>query len=275
MSDSVILYAVSDGVATLTFNRPEKLNALTPAMLSQYFRRIAEAAADPAVRVIVITGAGRGFCAGLDLAVIGGGASEAVVTASELAPQWGDDIGPELRRFFSGGWNDLITCRKPTIAAINGPAFGWGLILSLHCDIRFAARSAMLNVNFVRLGIPGEKGSAWLLARLLGTARAADLLYTARRIDGTEAEKIGIVNAVLEDEALLPHVMEYARGIAAHSAPRSLAAMKAQIWTAIEDHYDLAFEAADHEQDLAVQTKDFSEGIGSLREKRAPVFTGE
>lgn len=205
MSDSVILYAVSDGVATLTFNRPEKLNALTPAMLSQYFRRIAEAAADPAVRVIVITGAGRGFCAGLDLAVIGGGASEAVVTASELAPQWGDDIGPELRRFFSGGWNDLITCRKPTIAAINGPAFGWGLILSLHCDIRFAARSAMLNVNFVRLGIPGEKGSAWLLARLLGTARAADLLYTARRIDGTEAEKIGIVNAVLEDEALLPH----------------------------------------------------------------------
>ena len=275
MSEAAILYAVSDGVATLTFNRPEKLNALTPAMLSQYFERIAEAAADPAVRVIVITGAGRGFCAGLDLAVIGGGASEAVVTASELAPQWGDDIGPRLRRFFSGGWNDLITCRKPTIAAINGPAFGWGLILSLHCDIRFAARSAMLNATFARLGIPGEKGSAWLLARLLGTARAADLLYTARRIDGIEAEKIGIVNAVLEDEALLPHVMEYARGIAAHSAPRSLAAMKAQIWTAIDDHYDLAFEAADHEQDLAIRTKDFREGIGSLREKRAPVFTGE
>ncbi len=275
MSDREMLYGVEAGVATLTFNRPEKLNALTPSMLSHFFQRVAEAAADPAVRVIVITGAGRGFCAGLDLGIIATGASAGVVTQGDLAPQWGDDIGPELRRFFSGGWNGLITSRKPTIAAINGPAFGWGLVVSLHCDIRFAARSALLNATFARLGIPGEKGSAWLLARLLGTARAADLLYTARRIDGTEAEKIGLVNAVLDDEALLPHVMAYARGIAAHSAPRSLAAMKAQIWTAIDDHYDLAFEAADHEQDLAIQTKDFREGIDSLREKRAPVFTAK
>jgi enoyl-CoA hydratase/carnithine racemase len=113
MSDSTILYAVTNGVATLTFNRPEKLNALTPAMLSQFFHRVGEAAADPSVRVIVITGAGRAFCAGLDLGVIGGGASEALVTESEFAPQWGDNIGPELRRFFSGGWNSLITSRKP------------------------------------------------------------------------------------------------------------------------------------------------------------------
>jgi enoyl-CoA hydratase/carnithine racemase len=275
MSDRELLYGVEAGVATLTFNRPEKLNALTPSMLNHFFQRVAEAAADPAVRVIVITGAGRGFCAGLDLGIIATGASAGVVTQGDLAPQWGDDIGPELRRFFSGGWNGLITSRKPTIAAINGPAFGWGLVVSLHCDIRFAARSALLNATFARLGIPGEKGSAWLLARLLGTARAADLLYTARRIDGTEAEKIGLVNAVLDDEALLPHVMAYARGIAAHSAPRSLAAMKAQIWTAIDDHYDVAFEAADHEQDLAIQTKDFREGIDSLREKRTPVFTSK
>jgi enoyl-CoA hydratase/carnithine racemase len=275
MSDRELLYGVEAGVATLTFNRPEKLNALTPSMLNHFFQRVAKAAADPAVRVIVITGAGRGFCAGLDLGIIATGASAGVVTQGDLAPQWGDDIGPELRRFFSGGWNGLITSRKPTIAAINGPAFGWGLVVSLHCDIRFAARSALLNATFARLGIPGEKGSAWLLARLLGTARAADLLYTARRIDGTEAEKIGLVNAVLEDEALLPHVMAYARGIAAHSAPRSLAAMKAQIWTAIDDHYDVAFEAADHEQDLAIQTKDFREGIESLREKRTPVFTSK
>ena len=204
MNDAPILYTVEAGVATVTFNRPEKLNALTPDMLSGFFVRVAEAAADPAVRVIVITGAGRGFCAGLDLGIIGSGGSGTVVTETGIAPQWGDDIGPELQRFFSGGWNGLITSRKPTIAAINGPAFGWGFILSLHCDIRFAARSAMLNATFARLGVPGEKGSAWLLARLVGTARASDLLYTARRIDGQEADRLGIVNAVFDDAALLP-----------------------------------------------------------------------
>jgi enoyl-CoA hydratase/carnithine racemase len=133
-----ILYAVDQGVATLTFNRPDKLNALTPDMLSSFFHHTAQAAADPDVKVIVITGAGRGFSAGLDLNIIGSGAGSRVELDPGIAPQWGDDIGPEMARFFAGGWNGLITSRKPTIAAINGPAFGWGFILALHCDIRFA-----------------------------------------------------------------------------------------------------------------------------------------
>lgn len=275
MRQELILYAVDQGIATLTFNRPGKLNALTPEMLNLFFVRVAEAAADPEVRVIVITGAGRGFSAGLDLGVIGSGASSRLVTETGLAPQWGDEIGPELRRFFSGGWNGLITSRKPTIAAVNGPAFGWGFILSLHCDMRFAARSALFNATFARLGVPGEKGSAWLLTRLIGTARAADLLYTARRIDGAEAERLGLVNALFDDDALMAHVMDYARNIGANSAPRALAAMKAQIWTAIDDSYDTGFAAADHEQELASRTEDFREGIASLREKRPPVFKGQ
>lgn len=274
MSEPLVQYAVDAGVATITFNRPEKLNALTPDMLNRFFDCVAEAARDPDVRVVVLTGSGKGFCAGLDLGVIGGGGSGAVRLPSEPQPQWGDDIGPGLKRFFSGGWNGLITSRKPAIAAINGPAFGWGFILALHCDIRFAARSAILNATFARLGVPGEKGSAWLLARLLGTARAADLLFTARRIDGVEAERLGVVNAVLDDEALMPHVIEYARAMARTAAPRSLAAMKAQIWSALDDSYDEAFAAADREQDLAVLTDDFKEGVMSLREKRAPDFKG-
>ncbi len=270
-----LLYAVDEAVATITFNRPDKLNALTPEMLSGVFRHVAEAAADPAVRVIVLTGAGRGFSAGLDLGLIGSGASGSVTTDPGIDPQWGDDIGPEMKRFFAGGWNTLITCRKPTIAAINGPAFGWGFILALHCDIRFAAKSALLNATFARIGVPGEKGSAWLLARLVGTARAADLLYTARRFDGAEAERLGIVNAVFDDEALMPHVTEYARNIAQFSAPRAVAAMKAQIWTAIDDSYDTGFAYADVEQELATGTADFREAFGSYRDKRLPKFTGK
>ncbi|MBC7521435.1 MAG: enoyl-CoA hydratase/isomerase family protein [Sandarakinorhabdus sp.] len=269
-----VLYAVEAGVATLTFNRPDKLNALTPDMLSEVFRLVAVAGADPAVQVIVLTGSGRGFSAGLDLGLIGSGASSGVATDPGIAPQWGDDIGPDMARFFACGWNGLITCRKPTIAAINGPAFGWGFILALHCDIRFAAKSALLNATFARIGVPGEKGSAWLLSRLVGTARAADLLYTARRFDGVEAERLGIVNAVFADDALMPHVTDYARNIAAYSAPRALAAMKAQIWTAMDDSYDVGFAYADHEQELATGTADFREAFGSYRDKRAPKFTG-
>lgn len=275
--DSPILYALEAGVATLTFNRPDKLNALTPAMLEQFFHSVIRASADPDVRVIVVTGAGRGFSAGMDLSIIGTGRSGDRSEPAELPPppQWGDDIGPSLQRYYSGGWNALITSRKPTIAAVNGAAFGWGFILSLHCDIRFAARSALFNATFARLGVPAEKGVGWLLPRLIGTARAADLLYTARRFDGVEAERLGLVNAVLDDAALMPHVTEYARQIAANSAPRALAAMKAQLWTAGDDDYDAGFAAADREQDRCVATEDFREGLASYKEKRAPNFKGK
>jgi enoyl-CoA hydratase/carnithine racemase len=277
MSD--ILYDLADGVATITLNRPDKLNALTPQMLSDFFAAVARAGADPAARVIVVTGAGRSFCAGLDLAIIGTGAGGRVETHPDklpgLGPQWGDDVGPALAPHYSGGWPVLITCRKPTIAAINGPAFGWGFILALHCDIRFAARSALFNATFARIGVPGEKGAAWLLTRLIGQARAMDLLYTARRFDGAEAERLGLVNAVLDDDALPPHVKDYARDIATYSAPRSLAAMKAQVWTALDEDYSTAFAAADLEQDKATQTQDFREAFTSYREKRAPRYKGK
>ncbi len=273
-----LLYRVDEGVAVISFNRPDKLNALTPEMLNGFFDLVQRASEDVDVRVILITGEGRGFSAGLDLSVIGTGVSKSAAPPTPAAPtvkQWGDEVGPNLQRYFKHGWNALITSRKPTIAAVNGAAFGWGFILSLHCDIRFAAESALFNATFARLGVPAEKGIGWLLPRLIGIARAADLLYTARRFNGHEAERLGLVNQVLPDAELMPHALKYAKQIAVNSAPRSLAAMKAQIWSAGDDCYDQAFAAADHEQDLAVLTQDFREGITSLREKRSPHFTGQ
>ena len=277
LKTSPLLYRVDEGVAIISFNRPDKLNALTPEMLKSFFEHVDLAAQDASVRVILITGEGRGFSAGLDLSMIGTGVSKATpLTHPTPSPkQWGDDIGPRLDRYFGQGWNALITSRKPTIAAVNGAAFGWGFILSLHCDIRFAGESALFNATFARLGVPAEKGIGWLLPRLIGIARAADLLYTARRFDGREAERLGLVNECLPDAELMPHALAYAKQIAQNAAPRSLAAIKAQIWSAGDDCYDEAFRAADHEQDLAVQTQDFLEGIHSLREKRSPNFKAE
>ncbi|MEM6584119.1 MAG: enoyl-CoA hydratase-related protein [Pseudomonadota bacterium] len=276
MSAQHILYSVDQGVASITFNRPEKLNAMTPEMLARVFECVQTAAADDAVRAVLLTGSGRAFCAGLDLDVIGKGISSKAVEAMGAKPafQWGDDVGPALNRFYAEGWSDFMIARKPIIAAINGPVFGWGFILSLHCDIGFAARSALFNATFARLGIPGEKNAAWLLTRLVGPAKAADLLFSARRFDGVEAEALGVVNASVDDANLLTHAIEYARNIAKNSAPRSLAAIKAQIWAATDQTYSEAFSASDREQDLAIQTDDFREAFESYTEKRDPQFKG-
>ena len=276
MSSEHIVYSVEDGVASITLNRPEKMNALTPEMLARVFECVQAAAADPSVRIMVLSGRGRAFCAGLDLSVIGKGISSSALEEmqTKLEFQWGEDIGPALERFYAHGWGDFVTSRKPIIAAINGPVFGWGFILALHCDIRFAARSALFNATFARLGIPAEKNAAWLMTRLIGPARAADLLYTARRFDGAEAEALEVVNASYDDEELMPAVIDYARNIAANSAPRSLAAIKAQIWTAVDDPYSEGFKASDIEQDLATQTEDFREGFTSYKAKRGPAFKG-
>ncbi|WP_207005705.1 enoyl-CoA hydratase/isomerase family protein [Trinickia mobilis] len=275
-----LLYSVEQRVATITFNRPEKMNAISPAMLERFFARVADAAADPEVRAIVVTGAGRAFCAGVDLGGVMDLDDEApsvpgtpTPAADQPPPQWDDGVGPALARQFAAGWSGLIRARKPTIAAVNGAAYGWGAIFALHCDLRFAARSAVMNFTFARLGVPAEKASAWLLTRLVGPARSADLLYTARRIEMAEAERIGLVNSV-HDDALLAHAMAYARQLAEHSAPRSLAAMKAQIWMALDESYDDAYLKADDEQARCMRTQDFKEGFTSYMEKRAPSFTG-
>lgn len=203
----------ADGVRTIRLERPERLNAVNPELAEALPAALAEAARDDAVRVVVLTGAGRGFCAGLDLkepAGIGGASG-----ADALDPyQW------------VGRWVQAVTqCPRPVIAAVNGVAAGAGLGLALACDLRILAASARLAPGYMRIGISPDAGVSWFLPRLVGLGRAMELLLTAREVDAAEAERIGLATAVVPDEALAERTAELARALAA-SSPMALALTK-------------------------------------------------
>jgi enoyl-CoA hydratase/carnithine racemase len=264
----VIRYELDGPVAICTLNRPERLNAWTNRMASEY-RWVLEAAdADPAVRVVVVTGAGRGFCAGADMAALG---DMAEGTPYQRIP---DADGRAVRADFDQPLTVPLGLSKPVIAAVNGPAAGVGFVLMSFCDLRFAAAGVKLTTSFARLGLPAEHGISWLLPRLLGPARAADLLLSGRVVGAEEALELGLLNRVVAADELLPVTIEYARTMAEQCAPSSLATIKAQLYGDLLSH-DLA-SSARRSVELAeqmVQSADFAEGVAALREKRPPRFT--
>jgi enoyl-CoA hydratase/carnithine racemase len=271
-----ILYAAADGIATITLNRPEKLNAWTPSMHSSIRQAIDVAAQDEGVRVVVVTGAGRGFCAGADmggLQQIEAGArieSEAtIVRRDEIAP-----LGPDVCDHYGGRFGYLMSVPKPIIAAINGPCAGIGLVFALYCDLRFAAADAKFTTAFAQRGLIAEHGVSWLLPRITGIAHAFDILFSARKFGTEEAVRINLVNRSFPQESFLPSVMEYARTLATTVSPRSLAVMKAQLWKAVFQNLHEAIEIADAEMQKSFATQDFKEGVAHFIEKRAPRFTG-
>src|SRR3954452_18009633 len=218
------------GVATVTLNRPERLNAWTGRMAAEYRWCMATADADPDVRVIVVTRAGRAFCAGGDMrgldrmADVGAYDPGRDPAAEELVP------GGGVRADFEHEHTFPLGLAKPVIAAVNGAAAGVGLILMAFCDIRFAAAGAKLTTSFGRLWLPAEHGVSWILPRLIGTARAADLLFSSRVVLAEEAAELGLVNRVVPGDELLPFTLDYARGIATGIAPTALRAMKRQLY---------------------------------------------
>lgn len=261
----------ADGVATVVLTRPDRLNAWTGRMHAEYRWALARAEADDAVRAIVVTGAGRGFCAGADAAALEGhatkGAYDPGVDPDELATP-GHGVRPEYDHPFAFHFG----IAKPIIAAINGPAAGVGLVLACYCDVRFAAAGAKLTTAAPKLGLPAEYGLSWVLPRLVGTGRAADLLLSGRVVLAEEAERMGLVNAVLPPEELLPHSLAYARMLATEVSPASLAATKAQLYA--DWHRDVGTSVAESERLLEqmVQGPDFAEGARALAEKRRPNF---
>jgi enoyl-CoA hydratase/carnithine racemase len=271
-----IITDVADKVATITLNRPEKLNAWTGTIERELREAMHAAAADPNVNVIVLTGAGRGFCAGADmgmLTALGQGAGRGDGGASARS-QVDNSYGAGARDDFRLRYAYFPTIPKPIIAAINGPCAGLGMVVSLYADWRIAADSARFSTAFARRGLIAEHGISWMLPRLVGPAQALELLMSARLIDAREALDIGLVSRVLPTEGFGAAVHEIARDLASTSSPRSTGIIKAQVWNGLFQNLDEATRLADAEMVKCFDTEDFREGVAHFLEKRAPAFTG-
>lgn len=268
-----ILYSAEDGVAWITLNRPDKLNAWRGEMDRDVRLAMREAANDESVRVIVLTGAGKGFCAGADMGMLqmiqsGDGATTRVAVGSP--PAWDPASNPNFQKQYS--WFPAVP--KPIIAAINGPAAGLGMILSLYCDIRLASDAAKFTTAFARRGLIAEHGISWLLPRLVGFSAAADLLYSSRVITAGEALQMRLVNRVIPAADFSGEIAAYARMLAHEVSPRSLREMKREIWNAQFQTLGDAIESANADMPPSFRSEDFREGIAHFVEKRPARFTG-
>jgi enoyl-CoA hydratase/carnithine racemase len=253
---------IDDPVAVLKLNRPEKLNAFTYETLGEIRRAIDLAAADPGVVGIVITGAGRGFCAGLDAQTL------AAVTAAGGAQRRNEPKEDELPGLFTY----FLEVPKPIIAAVNGVAAGGGVVMASMCDVRFASKEASFTTIFLKRGLVAEHGTTWILPRLMSPGRALDLLWTSDRIDGETAHRVGLVEHLAEPSELLDRACDYVRRIAKSASPASVADTKRMVYRHLGVGYPEALREVDRVQWAAVSRPDAAEGARALIERRDPQF---
>jgi len=255
MSDDMVLWDLDDdGVLTLTLNRPERRNGWSPELEARYFARLDEAADNGDVRAIVVTGAGRTFCPGVD--------------ARRLESVAGRPLDLTGRRPF----HHPLGVPKPMIAAINGACAGVGLIQALLCDVRFAARGARFATSFARRGLPAERGVSWLLPRLVGVENALDLLLSGRTFDADEALRLRVVSRVTEPGQVLAAARDYARDLARNCSPRAMAVIRHQVHADLEGGFGAAFGRALAAMGRFAEHPDFAEGVASFVERRPPAF---
>jgi enoyl-CoA hydratase/carnithine racemase len=275
MPSQETLYSVADRVATITLNRPDKLNAWTSLMENEVRSAMESAERDDNVRVILLTGAGRGFCAGADISLLSAVAEHGLDDqAREQALREGanrrDGVPPDFQKKYSY----FPAIAKPVIAAINGPVVGLGLVITLYCDLRLASDAARFSTAFSKRGLIAEYGMAWMLPRIVGLSNAFDLLFSARTIDADEAQHMGLVNRVFSQETFLDKAHEYAHELASTVSPRSLRIIKRQVYEAMFQPLSEAFDISVREMMACFRTEDFKEGVAHFVEKRPPVFTG-
>jgi enoyl-CoA hydratase len=256
------------GIVLLRLNRPERLNAITPPLVAELHRRLDEADSDRSCRVVILTGAGRGFCAGADLK--GGDPGE----PEPFEPRPGTVGVFQSQELYSRTTARIRALSKPVIAAVNGPATGGGLAFTLGCDIRIAAESARFSAAFVRIGLSGcDMGTSWLLNRLVGAGRAHELMLTGRIIDAEEALRIGLVVEVVADGSLIEKAVATALLITRNS-PFGVYMTKQVMWSTLEvPGLEAAINLENRTQVLTTTTADYVEASQSFREKREPRFT--
>ncbi len=274
MPSQEALYQVGDRVATITLNRPEKLNAWTAVMEQEVRSAIEDAERDDQVRVIVLTGAGRGFCAGADMSLLSSVAGRGLDESTRDRALQTGAARKGVRSDFQKKYSYFPAVAKPMIAAINGPVVGLGLVIAMYCDLRWASDAARFSTAFARRGLIAEYGMAWMLPRLVGLPNALDLLLSARTIDAAEALRMGLVNQVFPNDVFSERVGENARDMASNVSPRSLRVIKRQVYDAMFQTLSEAFETSEREMLASLQSKDFKEGVAHFIEKRAPAFTG-
>ncbi|MFJ8850749.1 enoyl-CoA hydratase/isomerase family protein [Streptomyces sp. NPDC102437] len=259
---SLVLHATDNGVSWITLNRPEAMNAVTWEQRERVIGLLAEASADPAVRAVVLTATGRGFCAGADL---------------RGAPATGERVPGDVARTIRLGAQRLIAavldCEKPVIAAVNGTAAGIGAHLAFACDLVLAAGSAKFIEVFVRRGLVPDGGGAYLLPRLIGPQRAKELMFFGDSLPAAEAERLGLVNRVVPDEELAATAREWAHRLA-EGPTRSIALTKQLVNASLDADRSTAFAAEATAQEINMTTQDANEGVASFVERRAPKYRG-
>jgi enoyl-CoA hydratase/carnithine racemase len=256
-NDIVLFDMPAPGVALVTLNRPDRLNAWNGELAARYFTLLDECAERDDVRVIVVTGAGKGFCAGADMDTLQsiGGSSDGAESAA----------GGQLQ-------SHTTTIPKPVIAAVNGACAGIGMVQALMCDIRFAAAGAKFTTAFSRRGLIAEYGMSWLLPRLVGTANAMDVLLSGRVFLAEEAHAMGMVNGVVPADKLMEHTLAYAAELAANVSPTSMKVMKEQLYADLSQSLEAAEQRALTLMKESLMRSDFKEGVASFLEKRPPNF---